>query len=153
MRKVLSLMVVALMSVTLAFAGNVKVEKFKVYGACGMCEKRIEKAVSAVEGVESADWNKETQMLEVKYNEETTNLKTIHIAVATVGHDTDKLRAKDEVYNKLHNCCKYERPATKSCCSGAAKCGDKAKTCGDKKDDAKKSCDHDHGTDHNHDHN
>ncbi len=165
MKKVLSMMVVALMSVTIAFAGNVKVEKFKVYGACGMCEKRIEKATKAVKGVEAADWNKKTQILEVKYNEEVTGLKQIHTAIAAVGHDTDKLRAKDEVYNKLHSCCKYERPAKKaSCCSGAKTCGDKAKTCGgdtkkcgddhkhDKKD-AHKDCNHDHGHDHGHDHN
>ena len=55
---VLSLMVVAMLSVTTAF-GKGKTEKFKVYGNCGMCEKTIEKAAKSVDGVSTADWNKE----------------------------------------------------------------------------------------------
>jgi copper chaperone CopZ len=38
-----------------------KKEKFLVNGKSEMCEKRIEKAVSAVEGVSKVDWNKENK--------------------------------------------------------------------------------------------
>jgi periplasmic mercuric ion binding protein len=90
------------------FAEN-KTEKFKVKGNCGMCEKRIEKAALDVEGVSQADWNKETKELTVVLNGSKTSADKVHKAVAAVGHDTDKVKAKDEVYNKLHSCCKYDR--------------------------------------------
>ena len=82
------------------FAGN-KTEKIKVYGNCGMCESRIEKAVKAVDGVSKADWDKETKMLEVTFDDSKTDIHKVHMAVAAVGHDTDMHKAKDEVYDKL----------------------------------------------------
>ena len=36
-------------------------------------------------------------------------LEDIHKAIANVGYDTDKIKAKDEVYKDLHKCCKYDR--------------------------------------------
>jgi len=101
--------VIALMGITTVF-GQAKTEKFKVYGNCGMCEKRIEKAANSVDGVTSADWNKETKMIEVVLNESKTNVHKVHMAIAKVGHDTEMHKAKDEVYNKLPGCCKYDRP-------------------------------------------
>jgi copper chaperone CopZ len=83
--------------------------KFKVYGNCGMCEKRIEKAAK-IKGVVSADWDEDTEILTVQFNEAKVKPSKIHQAVAAVGHDTDKVRADDAVYDKLHGCCKYERP-------------------------------------------
>lgn len=83
--------------------------EFKVYGNCGMCEARIEKAASGVKGVESADWNRETKMMEVTYHPNQVKLIDIHKAIAAVGHDTDKVKAEDNVYSNLPGCCKYER--------------------------------------------
>lgn len=51
--KVLSLVALFVMGAFTVFAGN-KTEKFKVYGNCGMCESRIEKAAKGVEGVSKA---------------------------------------------------------------------------------------------------
>jgi hypothetical protein len=34
---------------------------------------------------------------------------TIHKNIAAVGHDTQKVKATDEAYNNLHDCCKYDR--------------------------------------------
>lgn len=82
--------------------------KFKVYGNCGMCEKRIEKA-AAIDGVSEAQWDVETRMLTVRFDMNKVKPKQIHAAIAAVGHDTDKVRAEDAVYNKLHGCCQYER--------------------------------------------
>jgi mercuric ion binding protein len=31
------------------------------------------------------------------------------MAIAAVGYDTEMHKAKDEVYNKLPECCKYDR--------------------------------------------
>uniref|UniRef100_UPI0032162A93 cation transporter n=1 Tax=uncultured Draconibacterium sp. TaxID=1573823 RepID=UPI0032162A93 len=110
--KVLSLVALFVMGAFTVFAGN-KTEKIKVYGNCGMCESRIEKAVNCVNGVSKADWDKETKMLEVTFDDSKTNIHKVHMAVAAVGHDTDMHKAKDEVYDKLPGCCKYKRAANK----------------------------------------
>ena len=93
----------------LGFSHDHKTE-FKVYGACGMCEARIEKAAKSVDGVEAADWNRETKMLTIEYDSGKVNLDDVHKKIAEAGHDTDKVRAKDEVYKALPACCHYERP-------------------------------------------
>lgn len=101
------LLILGMSSLTL-FAGN-KTDKFKVAGNCGMCETRIETAAKSLEGVSAADWNKDTKMIEVTFDDGIIELHAIHKAIAEVGHDTDVYSAKDEVYDKLPACCKYER--------------------------------------------
>lgn len=81
-----------------------------VYGNCGMCESRIEDSLANTKGVQSADWDVETKVLTVKYDNEIISKDEIKKTVAKAGHDTDKFRADDEVYNKLPGCCQYERP-------------------------------------------
>ncbi|MCF8363190.1 MAG: efflux RND transporter periplasmic adaptor subunit [Prolixibacteraceae bacterium] len=90
-----------------------KKDTLKVYGNCGMCETRIEKAANAVEGFSEASWDKETQMLTIKKTDAKADVMTIHKAVAKAGHDTRMVKAKDEVYNALPGCCKYDRTETK----------------------------------------
>lgn len=101
-------MVMALMGLTNAI-GQEKTEKFKVSGNCGMCETRIEKAAKAVDGVASADWDKETKMIEVEFDASKTNINKVHKAIAKAGHDTKLHKAKDATYNSLPGCCKYDR--------------------------------------------
>lgn len=107
--KLLSMVGIFLLGSVALFAQD-KTEKVKVYGNCGMCETRIEKAATGVDGVSSAEWNKETKMLEVKFNSKKADLHKVHMAVSKVGHDTDTHKAKDAVYEALPGCCKYERP-------------------------------------------
>ncbi len=111
--RLLSLVSVFLLGSVALFAQD-KAEKVKVYGNCGMCETRIEKAANEVDGVTSAEWDKETKMLEVKFDSKKADVHKVHMAVAKVGHDTDMHKAKDDVYNALPGCCKYERPKEKS---------------------------------------
>ncbi len=106
--KILSLVALIIMGAVSVFAGN-KTEKIEVKGNCGMCESRIEKAVKAVEGVSKADWNKETKILEVTFDDAKTTADKIEMAVAKVGHDTKNHKAADVVYEKLPGCCKYDR--------------------------------------------
>ncbi len=86
-----------------------KTEEFKVYGNCGMCEARIEKAAKSLDGISMADWNKETKMMKVTYDPAKAEVMDIHKAIADVGHDTEQETAKDELYNDLPGCCKYDR--------------------------------------------
>ena len=80
--------------------------EFKVMGVCGMCKDRIENA-ALIKGVKLAEWNKQTKMLKVIYVPSNVTVEYIHKAVAEVGHDTEKVKAKDEVYKKLPKCCAY----------------------------------------------
>ncbi len=108
--KILNLTIALFLMASFSALGQeTKTEKIKVFGSCGMCENRIEKTVSDIEGVTSADWNKETKMLEVSFDSEKVKIEDIHKTVAKVGHDTEKEKASDEVYNALAGCCQYER--------------------------------------------
>lgn len=91
------------------FGQETKTKKFKVYGSCSMCKTRIEKAAKSVEGVSSADWNQETEMLTVSFDASKAKVDDIHKAIAKVGHDTDKVKADDKVYDALPQCCHYKR--------------------------------------------
>lgn len=86
---------------------------FKVFGNCGMCKNRIEKALK-VDGIGKAQWDTETKMLDVKYDAEKISLAEIHQLIANAGHDTEIAKAKDETYNELPGCCQYEREMKKS---------------------------------------
>jgi copper chaperone CopZ len=94
--------------------GNHKTETLKVYGNCGMCEKTIEGSLKNIKGIEKADWNKETKMMEVTFDSEVISLKEIKQKIADVGYDTDEVRATDDTYNGLPGCCQYERPESKN---------------------------------------
>lgn len=85
-----------------------------VYGNCGMCENRIEKALD-VKGVHFADWDRYTKTLLVRYNPRQISEDELHKLVAGVGHDTEKVKADTAVYQKLPGCCLYrENPNTHS---------------------------------------
>lgn len=87
---------------------NATTERIKVYGNCGMCEKRIEKAAKAA-GAATANWNEDTKMLIVTFKPGSTTIDKIQKAIAAVGHDTEKEKAPDAVYQELPGCCLYNR--------------------------------------------
>lgn len=74
-----------------------------------MCEKTIEGALS-LEGIYSADWDKETKLLEVRFDSTRYQIDDIHVLVANAGYDTEMETAPIEAYESLHECCQYERP-------------------------------------------
>ncbi len=83
-----------------------------VNGVCGMCKERIEKAALQVSGVRAADWSIKTHILKLTVNPLRFEVNTLHRAIAAVGHDTELVKAPDEVYQNLHECCLYDRSAT-----------------------------------------
>ena len=107
--RILSLVALVFITMTTVTAQTEKTEKFEVAGNCGMCETRIENAATSVDGVLSADWDKETKMIEVKFDSDKVAIQKVDMAIAKVGHDTKMHKASDEVYDKLPGCCKYER--------------------------------------------
>ena len=85
-----------------------KTESFKVLGACGMCKTRIEKTAKE-EGATSAAWDTKTKMVTVTFDPSKTSVDALSKKLAAVGHDTEKYKADDKVYNALPGCCHYER--------------------------------------------
>ena len=92
---------------SIAFA-QTKTEKVQVLGNCGMCKKRIETGLKDA-AISSAVWDKETKFLTVSYDSTKLSNEVIQQKIADVGHDTPKAKAKNEVYDKLPGCCKYDR--------------------------------------------
>jgi copper chaperone CopZ len=84
-------------------------EQIFVAGNCGMCKARIEKAASDIDGVVSADWDKETKLLNVEFDQSQTDVSKIAIEVAKAGHDTKTSKADNETYEGLPGCCHYDR--------------------------------------------
>jgi len=78
-----------------------------VEGVCDMCQKRIEEAAFG-KGVKFASWNKQTRQLAVAYRGDKTSLAEIEGRVAAKGHKTENISAKEEDYESLPDCCKYE---------------------------------------------
>lgn len=112
MKKLILVMLVMLMGISLQAqekkSKNAK-HNIEVNGNCDMCKKRIEKAAYSVSGVKSATWHADHQDLHLIIDETKCNIDDVHAAVAKAGHDTNKVKAKDEDYEKLHACCNYER--------------------------------------------
>ena len=91
---------------------------FSVSAVCGMCEERIEKAYD-VKGIVMADYELKTKNLHVVYKTKLfPDVLDVHRIAANVGHDTDKIKASDEVYNNLHGCCKYRDEKSGEKCTG-----------------------------------
>jgi mercuric ion binding protein len=85
---------------------NKKVE-VEVNGVCDMCKKRIEKAAYSVKGVKSATWHADHQDLHLIIDETKCTVLDVEKAIANVGHDTKDIKATEEQYAKIHDCCKY----------------------------------------------
>jgi Cu(I)/Ag(I) efflux system membrane fusion protein len=89
--------------------GMTEKKQFKVWGSCGMCKERIETTAKSVSGVILAVWDITTKQLTVQFDSNKTNTDVIQKAIAKVGHDTEKYKASDDVYNKLPECCLYRK--------------------------------------------
>jgi len=108
--KVMVAIIVVLSTSVSAQIKNAKTESVKVYGNCGMCETKIEKAGN-IKNVVEVDWNKDTQIATVTYDVTKTNQDEILKRIALAGYDSDKFLAPNDVYNKLPGCCQYDRVA------------------------------------------
>ncbi len=93
---------------TFSFAQRDSSITFEVAGNCGLCKQRIEKAAK-IKGVSEALWDIPSNNATITFDPAKTSAIFIKQAIADAGHDTDEIRAKDEVYAKLHECCLYER--------------------------------------------
>jgi len=107
---VIALLLLGISTPNFAQQRNISTIAFEVAGNCGMCKQRIEKAAK-IAGVSEAAWDVQSKKATVSFDSTKTSALRIKQAIADAGHDTDETRAKDEVYEKLHQCCLYERLA------------------------------------------
>lgn len=105
MKYINKLFIVALLFI--GFAANGQELSLKVYGACGMCQERIESNAKDVIGVSSASWDQDENMLTITFDDFLFQENELHQKMASIGHDTDKIKSTDDVYENLHGCCKY----------------------------------------------
>ncbi len=89
---------------------GIKVQAIHVNGECSIDKKRIETAAYSVDGVKSAVWDEYAQVLTLKYSVFKKDVAdSVQKRIATVGNDTERYRADDAAYNKLPDCCHYQR--------------------------------------------
>jgi mercuric ion binding protein len=103
---ILSILILFVASITASAQGKTAKANIKVYGNCAMCKERIEKALDT-KGIKQAIWDTKTKELQVVYVPGKITENDIHQIVASVGHDTDKVKATDETYAELPFCCLY----------------------------------------------
>jgi copper chaperone CopZ len=111
--KTLSLIFLMLFGLNISIAKDSLAEAtIKVSGNCEMCKKTIELAAWQ-KGVKTAQWNKETKTLFVKYSPSKITLEQIETNVAKSGYDTEHVKASDTTYGNIHQCCQYPRESEK----------------------------------------
>ena len=109
LKKIFLIALLLIGSNTVAQENTIQKVSFKVWGNCDMCKSKIEKAAKSVDGVSSAKWNVSSGKIVVKFDSDKTKLDQIEDAIVAVGYDVENKKATEEAYNKLHNCCKYDR--------------------------------------------
>jgi copper chaperone CopZ len=89
---------------------NAKIETVKIYGNCGMCKSKIDKAGSQ-KNIAEVVWNKDTKMATLTYDAKKTNQEDILKKIALAGYDSDFFLAPEKAYSSLNGCCQYDREA------------------------------------------
>ena len=82
--------------------------KFFVRGNCDMCKERIDKTVLSMKGVEKANWDVESKMIQISYDSTVVSTSDIEKAVAATGHATKAVPMDSTANEKLPECCKAE---------------------------------------------
>jgi len=89
-------------------ANGITTSTFKVWGNCEMCKETIESSLK-VDGITKADWNVDSKIMTVSYDEKKITLDQIQKNIASVGYDNEKYKGDDKAYSELAGCCQYDR--------------------------------------------
>jgi copper chaperone CopZ len=77
-------------------------------GECKECSRSLEKILIKLNGIESVEFIKKNKTLKIVYNPAYISEPDIHRKIAEVGYDTELVKATDQAYNNLLECCKYK---------------------------------------------
>ncbi len=112
-----SLIMIAFMAVSVAFAGEAKEVKMKTNLHCGSCKSKIEKGLKTHNGIESMNVDVASKMVTVRYNPDLTNEASLTKAISGIGY-------KAEVVDAEAKSC-----STKKSCSTSARSTSAKKDC------------------------
>jgi len=103
--KTLLISIFTLFLFTASYAQKKVVEdSIPVSGVCEMCKERIDSSLD-MKGVKIAEWDMSNKTLFIAYRQDKISEEQIHKAIVATGHDTDQMKADDEVYAELPFCC------------------------------------------------
>lgn len=117
------LILALLMVSSIAMYAKTITKTFQVKGECGLCKEKIETALD-IPGVSFAEWNKETKMLTVRYNDKKVSEDDIHTTISNLGYATNKVAANANSQSKLDKCCQ-PKVQTKACGTKTGCCSKK----------------------------
>jgi len=103
---IIAILAIVITSTVYSQSSTTKTDTIKVSGNCDMCKARIEKAAK-IDGVSKAEWNKKDKTLTATLDPAKITMDAIGKKIAAAGHDNDKAKATDAVYDKLPGCCQY----------------------------------------------
>jgi len=106
---IMAIAILCILSNAKAQIKNPTTDSAKVYGNCGMCKSKIEKAANQ-KNISQAVWNEETGMAVITFDATKTSKDDILKKIALVGYDSNSFKATEATYNKLPGCCQYDRP-------------------------------------------
>jgi len=87
---------------------NAKSETVKVYGNCNLCKNNIETAANK-KYTSKAAWSIDNKTVVLIFDSVKTTADEILKNIAYAGYDNQNYMAPDEAYNRLEQCCQYER--------------------------------------------
>ena len=83
-------------------------KNIKIAGKCDQCKKQIENA-GFTKKIAQINWNKETQIATITYNENSISFEQILKQIALNGFDNELYLAPEKIYAQLPECCQYDR--------------------------------------------
>jgi copper chaperone CopZ len=79
-----------------------------VYGNCEKCKATIEKAAK-INGTSEVSWSPDSKLLKYKIDTTITSTEAVLKSIAAAGYDNELYQGNDYEYQKLPDCCHYER--------------------------------------------
>lgn len=73
---------------------------------CGSCQNKVEKALQAVAGVQSAQVDLDAKVALVSFDPQKVELAALENAIALVGYDANNVKRDSTAYAGLDACCK-----------------------------------------------
>ena len=84
-----------------------KIESIKVEMICDKCQLHIEKVAKSIKGVRKTNWDEKSDLLQIEYDTEKTDLHTIELRIAEAGHDTPHHKKRNKYYTVVPECCQF----------------------------------------------
>jgi copper chaperone len=73
--------------------------------SCGMCERRIEKNIKKISGIQSIEADSENELAVVVFDPSKTSKDAIEREISRIGYDAGKYAADPDARENLPGCC------------------------------------------------